>query len=268
MEVTLGVSAPMQAVPPTLKKRNIFRVFYRASIGKVIARAFHDQIPCLGCVIDTTSPLVVPRIKAKLFWRGYEPVEINFVQKYLQPDRDVVDLGSSLGVIAAHVGKKLAAGQRVICVEANPQLADIIRTNVTRNAPHVSLEIVSGAVDYPPDGRPLVELVLGFDNLVAHIVEGEVVPEGIFVPTISLSKILTCYGLADYALVSDIEGSEAGLLEMDSAALANCRQMIIELHHTVRRGRVILLDELATALTKKHGFRLVDRRGSVYVFEK
>jgi FkbM family methyltransferase len=255
-------------VPPTPKKRNIFRVFYRAAIGKAIARTFHDQIPCLGCMIDTTSPLVVPRIKAKLFLRGYEPVEINFVKKYLRPDRDVIDLGSSLGVVAAHSGRKLAAGRRVICVEANPQLVDIIRTNVTRNAPHVMIEIVSGAVNYPPDGRPLVELALGFDNLVAHIVEDEVVPEGIFVPTISLSEILTRYHVTDYALVSDIEGSEAGLLAMDCAALTHCRQMIIELHHTVRRDRVILMEELAAALTDKHGFTLVDRRGSVYVFEK
>jgi FkbM family methyltransferase len=259
---------PVRAVPPTPKKRNIFRVFYRASIGRVIARAFHDRIPCLGCVIETASPLVVPRIKAKLFLRGYEPVEINFVKKYLHPDRDVIDLGSSLGVVAAHSGKKLAAARRVICVEANPQLVDIIRTNVTRNAPHVAVEIISGAVDYPPDGRTLVELALGFDNLVAHIVEDEVVPEGILVPTISLSEILTRYPVADYALVSDIEGSEAGLLEMDSAALANCRQMIIELHHTVRRDRVIMMEELAATLTNKLGFRQIDRRGSVYVFEK
>lgn len=268
MEVTLIASAPVRAVPPALKKHNIFRVLYRASIGKLIARAFHDQIPCLGCVIDTTSPLVVPRIKAKLFLRGYEPVEITFVKKYLRPDRDVIDLGSSLGVVAAHCARKLAAGRRVICVEANPQLMDVIRTNVTRNAPHVAVEIISGAVDYPPDGRPLVELVLGFDNLMAHIVEDEVVPEGILVPTISLSEILMRYHVADYALVSDIEGSEAGLLEMDSAALTHCRQLIIELHHTVRRDRVILLEELAAALTGKHGFKAVDRHGPVYVFEK
>lgn len=255
-------------MPPTPKKHNLFRVFYRASIGKVIARAFHDHIPCRGCVIDTTSPLVVPRIKAKLFLRGYEPIEINFVKKYLHPDRDVIDLGSSLGVVSAHIGQKLAAGRRVICVEANPDLVDVIRTNVTRNAPQVAVEIISGAVDYPPDGRQLVELALGFDNLVAHIVEDEVVPDGIFVPTIALSEIVQRYNLGDYALVSDIEGSEAGLLEMDSAALTRCRQMIIELHHTVRRERVILMEELAAALAGRHGFTLVDRRGPVYVFEK
>ncbi len=266
--VSLITHPHTQLIPPAPRKRNVFRLFYRAAIGRLIARVCHDEIPNMGCVIATGSPLIVPRIKAKLFLRGYEPVEINFVKKYLRPDRDVIDLGSSLGVVASHVGRKLHGGRRVICVEANPQLLDIIRANVSRNAPHVQMETVSGAVDYPPDRRPLVELALGFDNLVAHIVEEGLVPNGILVPTVSLSEIVRRFDLQEYALVSDIEGSEAGLLEMDGAALTHCRQMIIELHHTVRRERIILAEELAAELRQKHGFRQIDRRGSVYVFEK
>lgn len=265
--ISITPSQP-KLVPPAPRKHNVFRVFYRASIGKCLARVYHDQIPNMGCVIDTSSPLVVPRIKAKLFLRGYEPVEINLVKKHLRPDRTAIDLGSSLGVVASHVGRKLHAGQRVICVEANPELLDIIRANVTRNAPHVSVEIVSGAVDYPPDRRAFVELVLGFDNLMAHIVEDEMVPQGISVPAISLSEIIQGHHIDDYTLVSDIEGSEAGLLEMDGAALIHCRQMIIELHHTARHGRILRAEELATMLSERHGFRQIDRRGMVYVFEK
>ena len=266
--VILIAQPHIRLIPPAPKKRNIFRIFYRASIGKVIARVYHDQIPNMGCMIETRSPLVVPRIKAKLFLRGYEPVEIGFVKRYLHPDRDVIDLGSSLGVVASHAGRKLHAGRRVICVEANPQLLDIIRANVTRNAPHMQVEIVSGAVDYPPDRREFVELVLGFDNLVAHIVEDDAVPQGIFVPVISLSEIIQQHEVDEYTLISDIEGSEAGLLEMDDAALTHCRQMIIELHHTVRHERIIRAEELAAELREKHGFQQIDRQGMVYVFEK
>jgi FkbM family methyltransferase len=229
---------------------------------------YHDQIPNSGCVIDTGSSLVVPRIKAKLFLRGYEPVEISLVKKYLRPDRDVIDLGSGLGVVASHIGQMLNAGRRVICVEANPALLDIIHANVARNAPHVQIEIVSGAVEYPPDRQAFVELALGFDNLVAHIVEDEVAPQSIFVPAFGLSEIIQRCNVDEYTLVSDIEGSEAGLLEMDGAALARCRQIIIELHHTVRRERIIRAEEMAAELCAQHGFRQIERRGWVYVFEK
>jgi hypothetical protein len=83
-----------------------------------------------------------------------------------------------------------------------------------------------------------------------------------------LSEIVQHFDLHEYALVSDIEGSEAGLLEMDGAALTRCCQMIIELHHTVRRERIILAEELAAQLRDTYGFRQINRRGSVYVFEK
>ena len=259
---------PIPIAPPAPKKRNIFRIFYRASIGRLIGRTFHDQIPCMGCVIDTHSPLVVPRIKAKLFLRGYEHVEIRLVKKYLRSDRDVIDLGSGLGVVAAHIGRKLQVGQRLICVEAQPALWGVIQTNVNRNAPHVQLDIVSGAVAYPIDHRPCVKLELGIDHLVAHIVDGGPSKDCLSVPALALSDVLREHAIGEYTLVSDIEGSEAGLLEMDGEALRHCRQMIIELHHTVWRGRVILMEELASELCVKHGFRPIERWGSVLVLEK
>ncbi len=254
--------------PPAPKKHNLFRIFYRAAIGRIVGRLFHDRVPCLGCVVETSSPWVVPRIKAKLFLRGYEYVEIQLVEKYLRPDRDVIDLGSSLGVVSAHIGRRLSSGQRLICVEANPALREIIHTNVTRNAPQVQLEIVSGAVAYPIDHRPWVELELGFDNLVSHVVEDGAASRHVSVPALALSEILRQHDIDEYTLVSDIEGSEAGLLDLDGAALYGCRQMIIELHHTVRRGRVILMEELLDDLCVQHGFKLIERRGSVVVLEK
>lgn len=258
----------MTILLPAPKKRHIFRFFYRPMIGRVAARVFHDRIPNRGCIIETSSPLVVPRIKAKLLLRGYEAVEIDFVKRYLRPDRDTIDLGSSLGVVTAHIGQRLSPGRRVICVDANSQLADIIRANVSGNAPHVRVEIVSGAVAYPPDGRSTVELTLGFDNLVAHIVEDDAAAKCRPVPVVTLSDIVRRYAVGDYALVCDIEGSEAGLLEMDGAALAHCRQMIIELHHVMRRGWEWRPEDLANELRQKHGFRQIAWRGCVYVFEK
>ena len=55
---------------------------------------------------------------------------------------------------------------------------------------------------------------------------------------------------------------------MDSAALCNCRQLIIELHHVIRHGRVVLIDDVRADLETRLGFRQIDRRGSVFVFEK
>jgi len=250
------------------KKKNVFRVFYRASLGKVFAALFHDQIPCQGCVIDTSDPVVVPRVKAKLVLRGYEYEEIGFVKRYLRPDLDAVDLGSSLGVVAAHIGRKLEPDRRLVCVEANPDLLELIRSNVRRNAPHVRLAVAHGAVEYPLDHRAHVKLVLGFDNLVSKVVEDSVESGWIPVPVVTLSQILAEHAVNDYALVSDIEGSEAGLLQQEGEALLRCQQVIIELHTTTRAGRRVTADELYRALQDRHGFKLRDHSGLVFVFER
>ena len=250
------------------KKRNPFRIFYRPFLGKIFAALFHDQIPCQGCVIDTRSPVVVPRIKAKLLLRGYEYEEIGFVKRYLRPDLDAVDLGSSLGVVAAHIGRKLEPDRRLVCVEAHPDLLELIRANVRRNAPHVRLAVAHGAVEYPPDHRTHVKLVLGFDNLVSKIVENNVQSNWILVPVITLSQILAEHGVDDYTLVSDIEGSEAGLLQQEGEALLRCQQVIIELHTTTRAGRRVTADKLCSILQDQHGFRLRDHSGLVFVFER
>lgn len=252
---------------PDRKKKNVFRVLYRPSLGRVFAALFRDQIPCQGCVIDTSSEVVVPRIKAKLFLRGYEYEEITFVKRYLRPDLDVVDLGSSLGVVAAHIACKLGPERRLVCVEANPALLECIQTNVHRNAPHAQVTIVYGAVEYPADRRACVRLALGFDNLVSRVVE-DGSQEWIPVPAITLSRILLEHGLDDYALVSDIEGSEAGVIEQGGEALAHCQQIIIELHHTTRAGRRVTIGELVRTLQEKHGYRIREQLGSVFVFER
>ena len=244
------------------------RPLYRASLGKVLGALFKDQIPCEGCVIDTSDEVIAPRVKAKLFLRGYEHDEIRFVKRYLRRDLDVVELGSSLGVVAAHIARKLDPGRRLVCVEANPALLKSIWTNVHQNAPHARLDVVSGAVEYPPDGRPLVRLGLGFDNLVSKVVENDAEGEGIAVPAITLAEILSEHEIADYALVADIEGSEAGLVEREGEALARCQQVIIELHETTRRGQRVTVEDLCRALQDEHGFEMRDRRGLVYVFER
>lgn len=250
------------------KKKNVFRVLYRPWLGNLAAALFHNRIPCQGCVIDTCSAAIVPRVKAKLFLRRYEYEEIAFVKRYLRPDLDAVDLGSSLGVVSAHIARKLEPDRQLICVEADPSLLDTIQVNVCCNAPHVRLTVIHGAVEYPPDHRTHVKLALGFDNLVSRIVEDGVNSDWILVPVITLSEILRAHGLKDYALVSDIEGSEVGLLQQEDAALVHCQQIIVELHKTSRAGQQITARELYDMLQDRHGLKMRDYSGQVFVFER
>lgn len=249
-------------------KKAAAKLLCSPTVGRAIALLFRDRIWSRGCVIDTRHPFVTPAIKASLLWGLYESTEVRFVRRYLRSDLDVVELGSSIGVIASQIASRLDRSRLLVCVEANPWLLDQIRVNVDRNAPGARVAIVHGALDYSCDERPWVEIALGERNIDSRVRRPEPGESFAKAPTLTLGRILADQGIREYALVCDIEGAEAGIVERDAAALELCRQLIIELHQTTREGRLVTPDAMRTAFEVDHGFRLRDRHGAVFVFEK
>jgi FkbM family methyltransferase len=232
--------------------------------GRVISRLFNDRIPTHGCTIDMSCPLISPDTKAQLFWGSYERTEIRFALRYLQNDLDVIDLGSSIGMIGSLLARRLRPACRMICVEAHPGLVPVVAANVSRNAPAARFTVLNRAVDYATNS--------GFSQLMpsvwshsGKIGDGE---GGIRVKSTTLSEILREQGINEYLLVADIEGAEAGLLLEDTHALLGCRQMVIELHNTSFRGKWITSEEMARVLAERHGFNLLDNYGAVYAFAR
>ena len=256
--------------PALTWKGRVAAILSCSAIGRLLAVLLHDRIPNRGCVIDTSSPVIVPSIKASLFWGFYESPEIRFVQRYLRNDLDVVELGSSIGVVSAHIARKMGQDRRLICVEPYSGLLDEIRINLALNAPRACYEIVHGAIDYSPEHRDGVALAVGERNLGSRVVAAAdaAAQACIRVPAVTLSDILAQHRIQSYALVADIEGGEAGLLEHEEGALAQCQQLIIELHAATYAGRPVGPEALDAALRSRHGFKLCDRRATVGVYER
>ena len=242
----------------TKAKVRVARQLCRPLVGRLVGAATGERVRCRGAVIDTASALVLPEVKASLYWGLYESAEIRFVQRHLPSDLDVVELGASIGVVSAHVARRLDPGRRLVCVEPNPGLHGVIERNVALNAPAVALRVVHGAVAY---GGPSVRFAVAKRNIDSRIAGSG---EGVEVPAVRLGELLRREGLGDFALVSDIEGGEAALLAEDGAALARCRLVIAELHATEHRGRAVGVDDLVAALAGL-GFTIVDRHGPVVV---
>jgi hypothetical protein len=131
---------------------------------------------------------------------------------------------------------------------------------------------VHGAIDYDHDGSavPFSVAAVNFAGRVSGDSSGNGASEElaiIFVPRFKLSELLQEYGISEYVLVADIEGSEAGILLRDPRSLRMCRQAIIELHDTHIGGGRIKLQELVGAFIDL-GFAVRARRGPVYCFER
>jgi hypothetical protein len=55
-----------------------------------------------------------------MFWGAYESAETRMILGLLRGSTAVVELGSSLGITAAHVATLMAPNGHLVCVEANP----------------------------------------------------------------------------------------------------------------------------------------------------
>jgi FkbM family methyltransferase len=234
-------------------------------VGLLVGLILRNKIPHKGSRIEV--PLNGdPRVSAMLFWGIYESSEIRFVRRYLGDDLDVIELGSSLGVVSCEITKKLAGKKKLVCVEANEQIFQILRKNVLYNAPVQEVSFIHGAIDY--SGKEVIDFVIGDSNLSSHTDSGAMTTlKKINVPAVTLSALLESEGIDEYALVCDIEGAEAALFAQDRQAFVHCKRMIIELHDTFYNNYAYEVQDLIELIQKETEMLLRDRYGSVCVFE-
>jgi FkbM family methyltransferase len=248
-------------------KRAAAFVACHPAVGAGLGWLLRDRIPCDGLVVETPAAWVGRQAVAQLFFGIYEGAERRLLRRHLRRDLDVLELGSSIGVVSASIARLLDPGARLVCVEANADLVPLIRANLARNAPGRPVEIECAAVAHgSADGW--VELHLGKSHTGSSVIPGagrEAAERR--VPATTLGALLSRHGLGDYALVCDIEGAEAGVLFREGDALRRCRQLVIELHETSFEGRRIGVEEMCRQLVERLAFRMTARYGNVAVFE-
>lgn len=234
----------------------IARTACRPTIGRAIARLYGDRIPLRGFRFQTGSSAIAPTTKAQLFWGFYESSERRLLARHVAGDLDVVELGSSLGVVSTFVASRLRPGRRLVGVEANDALIPLALGNIAANLPDVPVSIEHGAIHY---GAETVSFEIGAESVGSRLGTGD---RAVTVPAIRLSDLLRTHGIDRYDLVSDIEGAEAEVLRFDAEALRGCRSIVIELHHVTEDGRDLTPDDLLGRL-QALGFTLIERHGPV-----
>jgi FkbM family methyltransferase len=249
-------------------KVGIAKAICHPVVGRLLSWAFGDRIPSGGCTIDTSSDLVTSEVKAYLFWGLYESAEIRFVSRYIRRDLDVIELGSSLGVVTCQIRKRIDDSCKLVCVEASPELAEITMQNLSINGLSEGVFITRKAIDYDSSGRKSVFLDGRGNSLGGMIAHQQSEAWKLSAETITLSQIIAENGIGDYVLVSDIEGAEAGMVLKEKEALVRCKQLIIELHDAELDGLAVHIEQTFETLTKVHGFVRRDRYGPVCVFER
>jgi FkbM family methyltransferase len=230
----LGIDAVRRLIPQAWKDA-VAGVLCSTAVGDALRRFFRGKIPHRGHRILVDSQRVPPRTVAYIYFGLYERAEIDLVARFLPPDHDVVEFGASLGVNSCCIASKLMMGRRVVCVEADPDLARLASRTIALNGYVDRVTIVNAAVDYT--GAARISLHRGDDTLSASIFGPKGTVGGkIDVDTLTLRKLLDDWAIGEYSLVTDIEGAELAVLVDDREALKRCRAIIIEIECCVYRG--------------------------------
>jgi FkbM family methyltransferase len=224
-------------------------------VGRLIARIVQNRMNRHGADYRLESPLISNRVKALIFWNLYEKAEIQFIQAYLTGDYPVIELGGSLGITSAVIGKQIGH-QLLITVEANPDLIPIIENHLAINK-RTNYEVVHAGIG----AQGALFFVKGNDNTVGKVSSG-FEPGAIPVPVKTLSRLLEERELDAYSLVSDIEGAELSFIFEIPDALNRCKKLIIELHNAHWNGKLITVKEQISQL-ENIGFRIVAQHGPV-----
>jgi len=245
---------------PQSVKAQILSLLVNRYVGRFVQNFCSHSLP--GARFDFSS--VDAHVAARIYFGLWEPAEIHFSKKHVTDGDNIIELGSSIGVTLA----TLCSTKRLksyVAVEASPVSSKILSSTIAQ-FPNVDIVKLGRAISYANERTvDFLELSLTGSRLAAtkeKIGNSENCHK---VEVVQLNDIVAKYIPADenYVLISDIEGAEAEIFEMDTAALERCKRIICELENTEKHT---IEDQVL--LVKLIGFSVTEYYGNVYVFEK
>lgn len=251
-----------------LTKRIISKLLINDITGYIISKIKKNKINCYNLVIDTSNHLITNQVKASLFFNKYESAETRFLNKYLYDFYDVIELGSSLGVVTCQIRRKIGHDKKVIAVEANPFLIEATKLNLQFNNLDYNIKTYNKVIDYSTNKHSDTSFDINKGNLWGRIESNNSNPDNILVEPTTLMEIIKRFNLDEFVLFTDIEGAEAGIILNEKNIIGKCHQIIAELHDTQFENKYYTYHNLADLITEIHGLRIIDSYGPVYVFEK
>lgn len=230
----------------------------------IIDWLYKDEVSFKGESIGVRYPEVTAEVKARLVWGIYESAEVRAIEKYLDPNTDVIELGGGIGAVSCVILNKIKEEKKLTILEANQNLVQIIKENVDNNYPTYNVRIISKAVVGEKRVRKVVFDVE--DNYRKGKISKEDKSGTNTVQCLSFGEIIEDRRKS-YTLVADIEGSEVGIIENGRDYLKQCSSLIIELHSTTYNGNTVRICDMVKKI-RELDFELLEKDGNVFVFKK
>jgi FkbM family methyltransferase len=202
-----------------------------------------------------------PYLRKVLLADRYERDERDMIKAFLPPDMPAIELGGSYGIVSFTIRRCLHPDQKLVVVEANPQIVPVCRDNATRAGAADQTVVVHAALAY---GGTRARFRVNWNVHVSQLVfDGSTGPDIVDVPSVTLAGLRQTHGIdGPYSLVCDIEGAELLVLRNEAEALKQCRMLILETHPSAYDRMGGSLDEVLSTL-RAMGFTIFNKRSDV-----
>lgn len=173
-----------------------------------------------GISLPARHPLIAPAIQKKIFFGEYEAKEVDIVEKRLEANDVVMEVGAGIGYLSALCAKRIGS-DRVHAYEANPAMMEVIAETHRKN--EVSPRVVNAMMGR---GSGVCTLFVEEEFWASSTVTGSAASRKVDVPQIDLNEEFD--KIRPSFLIIDIEGGEIDFFKY--ATLDGLRKICIETH--------------------------------------
>jgi FkbM family methyltransferase len=236
--------------------------------GKTVIRKYYYwRAPSVanlnGVDLVLTDPVINEAMQAEIARGQYEQEEVKLADTYIKRDMDIVELGAGIGFVSCYIDTTTDADHSHIAVEANKDLLSLVEDH--RNYNRCEFELVHAAYS-TQEGSVYLSVDGSFWNGSLYRKGDTLGPIG----TTTIRQLVDRFDLSDIALIVDIEGAEADLLQNEMDVLEeHCQLLIIEFHDW-KEGYEEVKDDIKTAKDQLRlsNFEEIGRERNVRVFMK
>jgi len=205
-------------------------------------------------VLDITSGYISKRMKQQLI-NGYEKSEVHLVQKYIESNDRVIEIGAGIGFMGVFLTKIIKVNNYT-GVEANINLFEIIERNKKLN--NVDFCVLNHLVS---KSNQVEQFYLAEDFWSSSMLKRADTDNGIQLASITISDLIGLVNFKPTTAIIDVEGAE---IYFDPETLKKYfNKVCIEFHHFIIGEKKVA--EIITDFIR-NGYILKEYSGTVYYF--
>ena len=161
---------------------------------------------------------------------AYEPELVNLIDRFVDRNRDVIDVGANIGLISTCFASRISQSSRVLAIEPVPGAIRLLRNNLRRNNCLHKVVIFEGMAGQS-SGTGEIETIPGMEEYssavgIHHAKANNRTRRTLTVPVETLDNLAALHNLSCGFLKIDTEGFELDVLEGANAVLDMHRPVI------------------------------------------